>query len=490
MKFSISDTYPTTERSNRARVLSADRLGELPDALRKECAAQLATANGPVVIPSIATVRERWIVALPELGEMDAVTCRRTGGRVGFQLSERGIVDAVVEVTLEDDRLNVLLEGLSQGAYRFVAYQPGSSPLRHKVVVQREKEGLRSLKTSVKATRAVVEATDQCRDWINTPAMDLGPDHFAAALKKAAKQAGLGFEELDEAACRKAGMGGLLAVGAASPRRPRLVILDWPGSAAAGSKSKSKSKKKKSTPAPWGLIGKGITFDTGGVQIKPGKGMELMRKDMGGAATVAATMMALASLKVKAPVRAYLPLADNAIDGNAFRPGDILTMADGTTVEVGHTDAEGRLVMADALVQARRDGCAGLTTIATLTGAAMVALGRIHVPVMGTDQEALDAMRAAAAAIGEKTWQLPLDDDHRAIMKGQSAQLSNSGNGEAGCITAGAFLAHFAADVPYLHADISPASWQTAPHDLGPAGATGVFVSTLVRWLSNNPQVG
>jgi leucyl aminopeptidase len=493
MKFSVSDTYPTAERANRARILSADRLGELPEALRKECEAQLATASGrPVVVASLGTLADRWVVALPEMESADPVRCRRTGGRIGYQLSERGIVDAVLEVTLADERLTVLLEGLSQGAYRFVAYQPGTSPLKHKVVVRRAQQAVRQLKAAVKPTRTVVEAVDRCRDWINTPAADLGPDSFAAECKKLAKQAGLGFRELDEEACRAAGMGGLLAVGAASPRRPRLVVLDWPGSASsAGKAGRGTSKKgRKTAAAQWALIGKGITFDTGGVQIKPGKGMELMRKDMGGAATVVAAMIALAGTKSPFPVRAYLPLADNAIDGNAYRPGDILTMADGTTVEVGHTDAEGRLVMADAMVQARNDGCIGLTTVATLTGAALVALGRIHVPIMGTDQSAIDCLRAAAEASGEKTWQLPLDDDHRAIMRGQSAQLTNSGNGEAGCITAGAFLAHSAAEVLFVHADISPASWQTSAHDLGPAGATGVFVSTLVRWLSQNPQGG
>ena len=268
---------------------------------------------------------------------------------------------------------------------------------------------------------------------------------------------------------RKAG--GLLAVGAASPRRPRVLVLEW-----AGGRAKMPAK-------PWALLGKGITFDTGGLQIKPGAAMELMRKDMGGGATVAAAMLALAQLRGKQAVRAYIPLADNAIDGNAFRPGDILRMADGSTVEVGHTDAEGRLVLADAMAFARQDGCAGITTVATLTGAALIALGRIHVPVMGTSQEHIDGLQTAAQTIGEKTWQLPLDDDHKAMVRGTIGTVRNSVGPDASCITAGAFLAHFAADKPFVHCDISPASWQIKPHDLGPAGATGVFVQTLVEWL-------
>jgi leucyl aminopeptidase len=305
----------------------------------------------------------------------------------------------------------------------------------------------------------------------------MGPEEFEKTVKKAARGSGLKIKVLEEKDCKDMGMGCLTAVGAGSHRPSKMLILDWKGT--------QKAKGKTSVQA---LCGKGICFDTGGLNVKPDKSMLLMRKDMGGAATVAAAMIAIAKLNGEKAVRAYLPLAENALGPEAFRPGDILTACDGTTVEIGHTDAEGRLVLADAIALAVRDGAKSITSVATLTGAALVALGRIHVPVMG-DKKEVQLLLDGAQQCGEKAWQLPLEDEHHQMVKGKFADLNNAGNGEAGCITAGAFLKHFAGDTPFAHCDISPASWKPSAHSLGAEGATGTWINTLISTFGNTWDV-
>ena len=223
--------------------------------------------------------------------------------------------------------------------------------------------------------------------------MDCGPADVVVQARKLAKGSGVTLKVFNQAELKQKGCGCILSVGAAASRNraPRLLVLDYKG-------------KTKDHVA---LCGKGVCFDTGGVQVKPGSAMMLMRKDMGGAATVLAAVLAHAKAQGKQSVKAYIPLVENAIAGDAFRPGDVLTAADGTTIEVGHTDAEGRLVLADALSLAREAKPKALLTVATLTGAALVALGRIHVPLMATDDDLSADLEAAAAASGEKVWRLP-----------------------------------------------------------------------------------
>jgi len=397
-----------------------------------------------------------------------ALAMRRRCGVIGRALlaTKQDTVALLLPAAVTLAALEAIVLGLTQGMYAWDRYLPAKATrLRRLVLVHPGADAAwqRPAQLALHAAACVAE----CRDQVNTPAEDCGPDHIEAAARAWARAAGLKLTLHDEAACRRLKLGALLAVGRASHRAPRLLVLDWPGTSSGRAK-------------PLALCGKGVCFDTGGLDLKTAKGMELMRKDMGGAATVLAAMRILAARRCPRPVRAYLPLVENAVGPDAMRPGDVLTAGDGTTIEVGNTDAEGRLILADAMVQARRDGAAGLVTVATLTGAALVALGRIHVPLMGTHDGLVGAIETAARATGEKVWRLPLDDEHRAKVRGIAATLTNDGDGEAGCITAGAFLAHFAKGLPFAHLDISPMCWMTRPHDLGPVGATGVMVSTLV----------
>lgn len=406
--------------------------------------------------------------------ELDGVQspyqARKCGGRLAKALLADGADTCELPAPPQGwpkEQYDAFLLGLSQGGYVDNRYRKNAKAnlmsLRGGALSKSRRDQLN--------TRA--SAIQWARDRINQPAQDMGPAEFVQSAKSFLRGSGCKMRVLKEKDLEALGAGCHLAVGRASPRRPRTLVIEWPGTG-----------KKASNKGFTALVGKGVTFDTGGLQIKPGDSMSLMRKDMGGAATVAAAMSIIAQSKCPHPVRAYLPLADNAIDGSAFRPGDVLTAIDGTTVEIGHTDAEGRLLLADALCLARQEGATTLLTVATLTGAALYALGRLHVPVMG-DDSVIHPLLNAAHRVGEQGWQLPLTVEHQDMVRGKVADLTNSsGVPDAGTITAGAFLKHFAGEQDFGHCDISPASWMTGPHDLGPAGATGVWVETLAAFAN------
>lgn len=426
--------------------------------------------NNIALLPSLGLDKAERL-AYVDLNEIESpYQARKCGGRLAKALIADGADSCQLPAApekLSAELYDAFLLGLSQGGYADNRYrskkQPGLAKLYTTSLGKARRDQL--------CSRAA--AISWARDRINEPAEDLGPAEFVQASKIFLRNSGCKIRVLQEKELEKLGAGCHLAVGRASPRRPRTLVIDWPGTGRV-------SKQKKFLA----LVGKGVTFDTGGLQIKPGNAMSLMRKDMGGAATVTAAMSIIAHAKCPQPVRAYIPLADNAIDGSAFRPGDVLRAIDGTTVEIGHTDAEGRLLLADALCLARQEGATSLITVATLTGAALVALGRLHVPVMG-DNNLVNDLLTAANTVGEQGWQLPLTDEHQAMVCGNVADLTNSTElPDAGTITAGAFLKHFADKQSFCHCDISPASWMTSPHDLGPAGATGVWVDTLAAYAN------
>ena len=447
-------------------VAGDDDLDDLPPAVRAALRERLRHA--PVaVIPSLGLIGQPLVAAVRSPRWDDAVETRRRGGAAARALlGERcGSAALVLPAGTPEAGLGTLLTGFVQGTYVWDRYQKEPASRLEELVVLSTAPGMAKLATAAAGLAGWIA---RARDLTNMPAEDLGPDEFEAEARVVAKAAGLGLRVLDERACTKLGMGCLLAVGRASPRRPRLLVLELKG---------------RSSAAPLALCGKGVCFDTGGLNLKGGDGMLLMRKDMGGAAAVLCALSAAAAIgKPQTTVRAYLPLVENCIGSRAFRPGDVLRACDGTTVEIGNTDAEGRLILADAIALARREGAGAIVSVATLTGAALTALGRIHVPLMATDDTLANRILAAGFETGEKLWRLPMDHEHRAIIRGQVAQLNNApAGGEAGCITAGAFVAHFAGQVPFAHLDISPCSWMPKPWELGPAGATGTSVTTLAR---------
>jgi leucyl aminopeptidase len=325
--------------------------------------------------------------------------------------------------------------------------------------------------TAEAARRAEVLATavTLARDLVNTGPSDLVPDTFAARAGQIAAEAGIGITVLDEQALAEGGYGGILGVGQGSVHPPRLVRLEYapPGASKA-----------------LVLAGKGITFDSGGLSLKPAKAMETMKSDMGGAAAVLAAMQAISTLGLPVRVVGYLPLAENMPSGTAQRPSDVLTMYGGTTVEVLNTDAEGRLVLADALARSASDSPDVLVDVATLTGAQIVSLGARVAGVMANDDALRDAVVDAAGRAGEAMWPMPLPDELRKGLESPVADLTNvAPDRNGGMLVAGLFLREFVPlGVRWAHLDIAgPAYNEGPPHGYTPKGGTGAATRTLVQ---------
>jgi leucyl aminopeptidase len=316
----------------------------------------------------------------------------------------------------------------------------------------------------------VAEAVNWARDLVNTPAGDMPPAQIAREAQKMARQFGLPCKVWGEAELKKGGFGGILGVGAGSVNPPRLIELTYKGAG---------------TATPIALTGKGIAFDSGGLSLKDAAGMETMKMDMGGAASILGTMKAIARLKVKVNVIAAIPCSENMPSGSAQKPGDVIRHRGGKTSEVLNTDAEGRLVLADALAYLAEQGPACIVDTATLTGACMVALGTDVGGAIGTSDEVVDELIRAGEATGEPIWQLPLFADYRALIDSKVADIKNIGKRYGGAITASWFLAEFVGETPWVHLDIAGPAFSEHGNDLGPAGGTGMPVRTLVRFLQD-----
>ena len=322
---------------------------------------------------------------------------------------------------------------------------------------------------AVERGRVLGECTNIARELANEPGNALPPRVFAERAAAVARVAGLSVEVLDESAIGDLHMGLLMGVARGSQEPPRLVVLrhEPAGVAAHG--------------PVLGLIGKGVTFDTGGISIKPADSMDRMKDDMSGGAAVLAAMAAISRLG--APVRCIgvIPMVENMPGGRAFKPGDVLTSAEGKTVEILNTDAEGRLILGDAVWYARRLGATHLVDVATLTGACMIALGRSTSGLFGTPDTWVEDVRKAGDRAGDRLWPMPVFDDYKEYFKSDIADFANTGGRPAGAITGALFIKEFAADLPWAHLDIAGTAWaeEAKPHQ--PKGATGVGVRTLVE---------
>lgn len=360
---------------------------------------------------------------------------------------------------------DTLAQGLVLGSYRFDEYQatPDAHLLSSATVVA--KGGAR-VAAAVARGAAVAQAVSLGRDLVNTPGGDLTPKAFAARAVAEGDAVGLEVEVLDKAAIKKAKMGGLLGVNRGSAQEPRFVIMRH--------RPEGRAKGKIA------FVGKGLTFDAGGLSIKPPTGMETMKNDMGGGAAVIAAMTLIPLLAPKVEVTAYIPMTDNMLGGDAMRVGDVLTARNGKTMEVLNTDAEGRLILADALSLAVEDEPDAIIDAATLTGACMVALGDRIAGIMGNHDGLRQRVLDAAAAEGEEAWPLPLPDHLRATIDSDIADLRNIATKPfGGALTAGLFLKEFVGDVPWVHIDLAGPAFASAPWDETPKGGTGYGVRTL-----------
>ena len=330
-------------------------------------------------------------------------------------------------------------------------------------------DGGNSAAESIEKGRIVAESQNFARDLINEPSNRLTPRMLAAKAEEMAAEVGLGVEILDERRIAELKMGGLLGVAQGSVEPPRMIILRYmPGQRAAGG-------------PVLGLVGKAVTFDTGGISIKPANNMEKMKYDMGGGATMLGAMRALAYLKPRVPVIAIIPSTENMPGGRAQKPGDVQTAMSGKTIEVINTDAEGRLILADGITYAKQLGCTHLIDAATLTGAIEVALSNVNVGAFGTPREFLDQFLASAKSVGEKMWPMPIDDEYEEMIKSNIADIRNTGSGKGGgAITAAWFLKEFAEETPWVHLDIASTCWLDDGRPWLAKGPTGVAIRSIV----------
>lgn len=361
--------------------------------------------------------------------------------------------------------LEVLLGGLL-GAYNFKIGETDIT-LSQIDLVTKQKD------LDIKPTQTLAEAVNYTRDLVNTPADRVHPQFLAAEAVAIAKKGGAKFKVkvLGEKEAKKLGMGGLLAVGQGSDREVQFIVLEYSG-----------GKKADPTTA---LVGKGVCFDTGGYNLKVGKVIDDMKMDMGGAASVLGTMRWIAENKPKHNVLGVIGAVENMVSASAYRPGDIITMMNGQTVEITNTDAEGRLVLADALhYTVTKLKPNKIIDMATLTGAVIVALGSNIAGVMGNDKKLIEEIQKSAEIVGEETWELPITDFFREKIKGEIADLVNWTAGvNAGSSMAAAFLENFVGETPWVHIDIAGTAFHSSASGVNPKGATGTMVRTLVDLL-------
>jgi leucyl aminopeptidase len=364
-----------------------------------------------------------------------------------------------------------IAEGTLLGLYRFLRrkskVEDDGSDLETLTIVEHDGARIAALVRGVERGRVLAEATNACRDLANEPANYLTPTALATEAERLAREAGVQCEVYGPDWLREQRMGGVLGVAAGSVQEPRFIVMRYNGGGAG-------------SPA-LALVGKGITFDTGGISIKPAENMGEMKGDMTGAAAVITAMSAIGKLKPPVNVIAVAPCTENMPSGSATKPGDVLVTRSGKTIEVVNTDAEGRLVLSDALTYARENGARAIVDVATLTGAISTTLGNVAMGAMTNDSGLLDKVRRAAAAAGEKVWELPMFDEYKELISSDVADMKNSGGRLAGSITAAFLLKEFVDDTPWVHLDIAGVDNYNSDKGVFVKGSSGIPVRTLVN---------
>ncbi|MDX6743222.1 leucyl aminopeptidase [Actinocorallia sp. A-T 12471] len=416
-------------------------------------------------LPTLGALPASVIVAVGLGDDPSAETLRRAAGAAVRALA--GTAKAALALPASDaDSASAVATGALLGNYAFARYRTGEQP---ETVEELLLAAPADAEGRVAEDTAIAEAVTLVRDLVNTPPSHLSPEDLADVADRVAKESGLEIEILDERALVDGGYGGIAGVGQGSVNPPRLVRLAY-----------SHPEADKNVV----FVGKGITFDTGGISIKPAEGMDWMKSDMGGAGAVLGALQAVAALKPKVNVIGYLAIAENMPSGSAQRPSDVITIYGGKTVEVLNTDAEGRLVMADAIVRSAEDSPHLLVDVATLTGAALVALGVRLTGVMANDDDVRAKIVAAAEAVGEPSWGMPLPEELRKGFDSPVADIANIPSERwGGMLAAGVFLKEFVPDgVRWAHLDIAgPAFNKGEPYGYIPKGGTGAATRTLVR---------
>ncbi len=435
-------------------------------------------------LPAKAGYNQAVLLGLGAPGKLNALGSEEAGGRLFLALTQAGASNAVVfadghkrlKLAKEEEIAAHLALGLKLRSYRFDTYKSKSKKPSLKsvgIITKLHAKG----SALYKRLDSISEGVFIARDLVNEPPNTLHPEYYAKTLQSELKPLGVEVEVLDEKKMQKLGMGAILAVGMGSDRPPRMVIMRWKG---------NKSDK---TP-PVAFVGKGVTFDTGGISLKPGAGMEDMKMDMGGSAAVVGLMKSLALRKSKANVVGIVGLAENMPSARAYRPGDIIKSLSGKTIEVINTDAEGRLVLADCLTYVQQTYKPKMIIdLATLTGAMMVALGHEYCGTFANDDKLWAKLEKASNDTGEKLWRMPLDEAWKKDMESPTADLQNLGRGGryAGACTAAGFLEHFIeGKTPWAHMDIAGTAWRKSDKPTVPKFGTGFGVRVLDAFVAQN----
>ncbi len=370
-----------------------------------------------------------------------------------------------------------IVEGTQLGAYRFVGYARPEEPVRALTMltlVVCDEPAVEAAQRGAHVGAVIAESVCLARDLTSRPGNYLTPTLLAEIAQQVATEVGLRCQVLPRERLAELGMGALLGVAQGSHEPPCVIVLEHLGAP--------------EDVAPYVVVGKGITFDSGGISLKPAEGMERMKDDMAGAAATLGILRAAALLKLPLRVVGIMPATENLPSGRAYKPGDVLRALSGLTIEVISTDAEGRLILADALAYAAQFKPKAVVDLATLTGGCVVALGTVASGLMGNDKALIAALRQAAEDAGERAWPLPLYDEYAEQIKSDVADVKNSGGRQASAITGGMFLRRFAEDYPWAHLDIAGMAWAEAAKDYTPKGATGYGVRLVTQWLRNVAQ--
>jgi leucyl aminopeptidase len=464
------DTMESVDRALNGVVAGLIKQGDIKG---KAGEFTLLYSNGRIAAERImiAGMGKKKDLTAHKISDTVAEACRR--------LRQKGVTSiasvplgAGIKRIKADIAAGAVTEGAILGLYRFRRYitkkEDNSKEVKELQLVVTEKDK-KQVERAIEKGRIIAESVNWARDLVNQPANHMTPENMAEAARELAREYGLDIEVLEEEQITQAGMGGLLGVSRGSQQPPRFIILAYKG--------------RDSDGVDIALAGKGVTFDSGGISIKPSERMGDMKGDMAGGASVMATLRVIAQLKPKINVTALVPATENLPSGTAMKPGDIITAMNGKTIEVLNTDAEGRLILADALSYARKIGAKSIIDIATLTGACQVALGNNCTGAFTNNQGLIDKLIAAGSEVGEQAWQLPMFPEYREQLKSDIADIKNIGNRYGGAITAAKFLEDFVDGIPWVHLDIAGTADTDKEKGYLVKGATGVPVRTLVNFI-------
>lgn len=415
------------------------------------------------------------LVGVGDRSDYTPAQASQMAGTAVRALRGRSVKSIAVVPRLEgnaEEIASVVVEGSFMALFDPDKYRTSDKEERQieKLIVVMDGADETDLKRGIERGRIIGESVNFTRDLANEPGAYMTPTNMSERAREVATEFGLSIDVLDEARMEQEGMGSLLSVARGSDEPGKLIILKYAPPNAVGESEDLLA-----------FVGKGITFDSGGISLKPGENMELMKYDMTGGATVMGAMRAIAQLKPSIPVLGVIPCAENLPSGKATKPGDVVRAMTGKTIEVINTDAEGRLILADAIAYSKKLGATRIIDMATLTGAVSIALGDVNTAVLGTDQDLVDEIIVAGREAGEKFWQLPLDKEYSKQIKSDIADIKNVGGRKAGTITAAAFLKEFADGVSWAHLDIAGTAWADEAKPYRSKGPTGVAVRTLLR---------